>query len=417
MAGQRRCRAEPVAWRPWPGSPISLPPGGRSRSSSSRPRSTPLSSPSATPSPSSKPLRAQLLSRHLRRRRLHPRSARTRSSRGSPGDRRSRRWPTSPARATRGPRSPRSWPSTGRPASRTSSPWAVMRRPTRPTRAPSDYTYAVRPAGGRRRRGTLLDRRRRPPRGAPPLARPGQRPPAPRGQARPGRLRHHPVLLRGRRTTCGSSTSSTRSAAPSRSCPGIMPVTNLSQVQRMAELVRRRLPDWLADRLEPRPTTPTRCARWASTAATELCADLLDAGRARPALLHAEPLHRDPRDLRQPRPARRRDARSRRYGATHARVRKLYIDGAWVPSDGTGTHRGHQRHHRRGDGHDPRGDAADVDRAVAGRQAAFPDWAPTSARSGPSTSAHRRGPDGRASTRSPTVIAQRGRHAAQAARA
>ena len=62
---------------------------------------------------------------------------------------------------------------------------------------PSDYTYAVRPPRGHRRR-RLLDRRRRPPGGAPAVARPGDRPPPPGRQARPRRLRDHPVLLRGR---------------------------------------------------------------------------------------------------------------------------------------------------------------------------------------------------------------------------
>ena len=48
---------------------------------------------------------------------------------------------------------------------------------TRPTHRPSDYTYAsdlIDDIAARR----LLDRRRRPPRGAPPVARPGDRPPA-----------------------------------------------------------------------------------------------------------------------------------------------------------------------------------------------------------------------------------------------
>ena len=62
-----------------------------------------------------------------------------------------------------------------------------------------------------------------------------------------------------------------------------------------------RVPGWLAERLERSPTTPTRCAG-RHRGGDELCRALLDGGAPGPALLHAEPLDRDPRDLRQPRP-------------------------------------------------------------------------------------------------------------------
>ena len=52
----------------------------------------------------------------------------------------------------------------------------------------------------------------------------------------------------------------------------------------------------------PWPTTPPRSARSGVELATELCQTLLDAGVPGHPLLHAQPLHRDPRDLRQPRP-------------------------------------------------------------------------------------------------------------------
>jgi methylenetetrahydrofolate reductase (NADPH) len=59
--------------------------------------------------------------------------------------------------------------------------------------------------------------------------------------------------------------------------PGIMPVTNKGQVKRMAELSGAAFPIWLAERLEP-VEDPEEVRRIGVEAATELCADLLDAG-------------------------------------------------------------------------------------------------------------------------------------------
>lgn len=59
--------------------------------------------------------------------------------------------------------------------------------------------------------------------------------------------------------------------------PGIMPVTNRSQVQRMAELSGAAFPTWLADRLDG-VDDPDEVRRIGVDAATELCADLLAAG-------------------------------------------------------------------------------------------------------------------------------------------
>ena len=59
--------------------------------------------------------------------------------------------------------------------------------------------------------------------------------------------------------------------------PGIMPVTNLSQVQRMAALSGAAFPEWLADRLEA-ADGPEEVRRVGVEAATQLCADVLDAG-------------------------------------------------------------------------------------------------------------------------------------------
>jgi methylenetetrahydrofolate reductase (NADPH) len=59
--------------------------------------------------------------------------------------------------------------------------------------------------------------------------------------------------------------------------PGIMPVTNRSQVQRMAELSGAAFPEWLADRLAT-VEDPDEVRRIGVEAATELCSDLLAAG-------------------------------------------------------------------------------------------------------------------------------------------
>ncbi|MBM3717593.1 MAG: 5,10-methylenetetrahydrofolate reductase [Actinobacteria bacterium] len=59
--------------------------------------------------------------------------------------------------------------------------------------------------------------------------------------------------------------------------PGIMPVTNLDQVQRMAQLSGAAFPTWLRERLES-ASTPEEVRRVGVEAATELCAGLLEAG-------------------------------------------------------------------------------------------------------------------------------------------
>jgi len=59
--------------------------------------------------------------------------------------------------------------------------------------------------------------------------------------------------------------------------PGIMPITNLDQVQRMAQLSGAAFPTWLRERLES-ASTPEEVRRVGVEAATELCAGLLEAG-------------------------------------------------------------------------------------------------------------------------------------------
>jgi methylenetetrahydrofolate reductase (NADPH) len=59
--------------------------------------------------------------------------------------------------------------------------------------------------------------------------------------------------------------------------PGIMPVTNRGQVQRMAELSGAEFPAWLAARLDG-ADDPDQVRRIGVDAATDLCAELLAAG-------------------------------------------------------------------------------------------------------------------------------------------
>lgn len=59
--------------------------------------------------------------------------------------------------------------------------------------------------------------------------------------------------------------------------PGIMPVTNLRQIRRMAEMSGAEVPKWLISRLEM-CTTPDQVRRVGIDAASALCRDLLDAG-------------------------------------------------------------------------------------------------------------------------------------------
>lgn len=59
--------------------------------------------------------------------------------------------------------------------------------------------------------------------------------------------------------------------------PGIMPVTNLSQVQRMAVMSGTKFPTWLHDDLAAMKTTED-VRRVGVEAATRLCAELLEAG-------------------------------------------------------------------------------------------------------------------------------------------
>ncbi len=60
--------------------------------------------------------------------------------------------------------------------------------------------------------------------------------------------------------------------------PGIMPVTNLAQIERFAALSGATFPDWLADRLHAVGDDPAAVRAVGVDVATNLCADLMDAG-------------------------------------------------------------------------------------------------------------------------------------------
>jgi len=60
--------------------------------------------------------------------------------------------------------------------------------------------------------------------------------------------------------------------------PGIMPVTNLAQIERFAALSGATFPAWLAERLHAVGDDPTAVRAVGVEVATELCADLMDAG-------------------------------------------------------------------------------------------------------------------------------------------
>ncbi|SRR6266540_1955743 len=60
--------------------------------------------------------------------------------------------------------------------------------------------------------------------------------------------------------------------------PGIMPVTNVRQVQKMAELSGAAVPEWVTDRLAVAGDDPAEVRKIGVEIATALCAELLDAG-------------------------------------------------------------------------------------------------------------------------------------------
>ena len=82
--------------------------------------------------------------------------------------------------------------------------------------------------------------------------------------------------------------------------PGIMPATTIGSIKRMSQLQGSEFPRWLADKLEAVADDPDAVFAVGVEEATKLRAVADRRRRARPALLHAEPLDRDPPDLREP---------------------------------------------------------------------------------------------------------------------
>ena len=60
--------------------------------------------------------------------------------------------------------------------------------------------------------------------------------------------------------------------------PGIMPITNMASVRRMAELSGAEVPAWVVERIEVARDDPEELRKIGVDIATELCADLLEAG-------------------------------------------------------------------------------------------------------------------------------------------
>ena len=96
--------------------------------------------------------------------------------------------------------------------------------------------------------------------------------------------------------------------------PGIMPILNLRSMERMVEFSRRQLPEEITARLAPYADDPARAAGRGHRDRHRAVRGAARRGCAGAALLHAEPVEGDPRDLREP-AHHRLSAPARRAGA------------------------------------------------------------------------------------------------------
>ena len=82
--------------------------------------------------------------------------------------------------------------------------------------------------------------------------------------------------------------------------PGIMPILNLRSMERMVELSRRQLPEEITARLTPYADDPAALRAEGIAIADRAVRGAARRRRAGPALLHAQPVQGDARDLRHP---------------------------------------------------------------------------------------------------------------------
>ena len=176
---------------------------------------------------------------------VRPASARAMSSPGWPRRRRSPRWPTSLARGTSAARSTRSSPTTRPPGSRTSSPSVGIRRPTPWI---DRATTPMRPTCS-----TMSSRRVTSRSVSPPTLRsiPSRRIARPTADISPPscavadfaitqfffEAQHYVRLV----------TELAELGVDKPVIPGIMPLTNLTQISRMAQLSGAEVPSWVVD--------------------------------------------------------------------------------------------------------------------------------------------------------------------------
>ena len=99
-----------------------------------------------------------------------------------------------------------------------------------------------------------------------------------RGEARRGRLRDHPVLLRRRALLRPRRRASRDHGIDKPVIPGIMPATTIGSIKRMSQLQGSEFPRWLADKLEAVADDPDAVFAVGVEEATKLARALIDGG-------------------------------------------------------------------------------------------------------------------------------------------